>query len=82
MWGFLKAFFVAAFGAFRNWRRDVERDALITERVQKDGQLVDQATTIRILRDADSVPRELTPDATGVKPERRGRRTSNVNRTL
>lgn len=76
MWVILKAFFSSAFRAFRDWRRDTERDALIEKGVQDDARIADQAAAIRILRHADSVPRELTPDATGSKPERRGRRKS------
>ena len=61
-------------GFIEAWQLRHERDKLVEEETQDDARIADQAAAIRVLRDADGVPRELTPDATGAKPARRGRR--------
>jgi hypothetical protein len=61
-------------GFIEVWQQRHERDKLVEEETQDDARIADQAAAIRVLRDADSVPREPAPDETGAKPARRGRR--------
>jgi hypothetical protein len=75
MWtAFWGALWAKLLGFLEAWQQRRERDALVQETTQDDARIADQAAALRVLRAADSVPRELTPDATGAKPARRGRR--------
>jgi hypothetical protein len=60
-----------------DWLGRKERDNLVKEKTQDEATIADQAAALRVLHDVDSVPRERLPDASGTKPERKGRRPSN-----